>query len=163
MEPASPRNRCSSFRVHRPASPAARVPWELRSARTMSSRQSSHPKGPALWGRRGPANSAAILRRRRHSVFATIVDGLSFAECLRWRNGRLYVSDRCTRRILSVSADGGVETYARTPGVPSGIGFLPDGRLLIASMRERKVLRRERDGSIVEHADLSAFIYQPKP
>jgi sugar lactone lactonase YvrE len=91
------------------------------------------------------------------SEFATLVDGLSFTECPRWRNGRLYVSDRYTRRILAIATDGRVETYAQTPGLPAGVGFLPDGRLLITSMRDRKVLRRERDGSIIEHADLSTL------
>jgi sugar lactone lactonase YvrE len=90
-------------------------------------------------------------------VLTTLVDGLSFTECPRWRDGRLFVSDRYTRRVLAVSTDGTVETYARTAGLPAGLGFLPDGRLLIASMRDRKVLRREDDGSIVEHADLSAL------
>jgi sugar lactone lactonase YvrE len=90
-------------------------------------------------------------------MFATLIDGLSFTECPRWRDGRLYFSDRFTRRILAVSVDGSVETYARTDGLPAGIGFLPDGRLLIASMCDRKVLRRENDGAIVEHADLSAI------
>ncbi len=91
------------------------------------------------------------------SAFAILVDGLSFTECPRWRSGRLYVSDRYTRRILAISPDGEVETYARTPGYPAGLGFLPDGRLLITSMRDHKVLRREHDGSIVDHADLSAL------
>ncbi|MGD0913974.1 MAG: SMP-30/gluconolactonase/LRE family protein [Terracidiphilus sp.] len=90
-------------------------------------------------------------------MFTALIDGLSFTECSRWRDGRLYFADRYTRRILAVSIDGSVETYARTDGLPAGIGFLPDGRLLITSMRDRKVLRRERDGSIVEHADLSAL------
>jgi sugar lactone lactonase YvrE len=89
--------------------------------------------------------------------FATVVDGLSFTECPRWREGRLYVSDRYTRRILAIDPEGTVETYARTPGLPAGLGFLPDGRLLITSMRDRKVLRREHDGSLVEHADLSSL------
>jgi sugar lactone lactonase YvrE len=87
----------------------------------------------------------------------TLVEGLSFAECPRWRDGRLYVSDRYTGRILAISIDGNVETYAQTDGLPAGIGFLPDGRLLIASMRDHKILRRELDGAIVEHADLSAL------
>ena len=91
------------------------------------------------------------------SKFIPLLDGLSFTECPRWRDGRLYFSDRYTRRILAVSIDGFVETYARTDGLPAGIGFLPDGRLLIASMRDRKVLRREPDETIVEHADLSAL------
>jgi sugar lactone lactonase YvrE len=91
------------------------------------------------------------------STFTTLLDGLSFTECPRWRDGRLYFSDRYTRRILAVSIDGVVETYARTEGLPAGIGFLPDGRLLIASMLDHKILRREHDGSIVVHADLSAL------
>jgi len=87
------------------------------------------------------------------STFTTLLEGLSFTECPRWRDGRLYFSDRYTRRILALSADGSVETYVRTEGLPAGIGFLPDGRLLITSMRDRKVLRREHNGAIVEHAD----------
>ena len=91
------------------------------------------------------------------SAFTTLLDGLSFTECPRWREGRLYFTDRYTRSVLAVSVDGAVETYARTPGFPAGLGFLPDGRLLITSMRDHKILRRENDGSIVEHADLTAL------
>jgi sugar lactone lactonase YvrE len=89
------------------------------------------------------------------SDFTTLIDGLSFTECPRWRNGRLYFTDRHTRQVLAVTQDGATETYARTPGLPCGLGFLPDGRLLITSMLDRKILRREHDGSIVEHADVS--------
>ncbi|MGC1872777.1 MAG: SMP-30/gluconolactonase/LRE family protein [Acidobacteriaceae bacterium] len=91
------------------------------------------------------------------SQWTTLVSGLSFAECPRWRTGRLYVSDRYTRRVLAISIDGTVETYAHTTDQPAGIGFLPDGRLLIALMHDRKILRREHDGAMVEHADLSAL------
>jgi sugar lactone lactonase YvrE len=90
--------------------------------------------------------------------FTTFLDGLSFTECPRWHQGRLYFSDRYTQRVLAVSTDGTVETYASINGLPAGIGFLPDGRLLIASMRDHKILRREHDCSIVEHADLSALV-----
>ena len=89
--------------------------------------------------------------------FSTLIGGLSFTECPRWRGDRLYVTDRYTRRVLVLTEDGTAETFARTSGLPAGIGFLPDGRLLIASMLDRKILRREHDGSFVEHADLSAF------
>lgn len=91
------------------------------------------------------------------SAFTTLLDGLSFTECPRWRDGHLYVSDRYTRRVLAVSVDGAAETYACIAGLPAGLGFLSDGRLLITSMRDRKVLRREHDGAIVEHAGLSAL------
>ena len=91
------------------------------------------------------------------SDFTTLVSGLSFTECPRWRDGRLYISDFYTHRVLAVAMDGTAETLAHVPGQPSGLGFLPDGRMLIVSMRDRKILRRELDGSLVEHADLSSL------
>lgn len=87
--------------------------------------------------------------------FEELVSGMSFTECPRWREGRLYFSDFYTHRVLSAGMDGSVEVVAQVPGQPSGLGFLPDGRMLIVSMRDRRILRRERDGSLVEHADLS--------
>jgi len=88
------------------------------------------------------------------TTFTTLAGGLSFTECPRWRDGRLYVSDFYTHRVLALAMDGSMETLAHIPQQPSGLGFLPDGRMLIVSMRDRKILRRELDGSIVPHADL---------
>jgi sugar lactone lactonase YvrE len=87
----------------------------------------------------------------------TLIGGLSLTECPRWRDGRLYFSDFYTHRVLAVAMDGTAETIARVPQQPSGLGFLPDGRLLVVSMRDRKVLRREVDGTLVTHADLSGL------
>ncbi len=87
----------------------------------------------------------------------TLIGELSLTECPRWRDGRLYFSDFYTHRVLAVAMDGTAETIAHVPQQPSGLGFLPDGRLLIVSMRDRKVLRREFDGSLVTHADLSGL------
>ena len=87
--------------------------------------------------------------------FKPLISGLSFTECPRWRDGRLYISDFYTHRVLAVTMDGAAEIVAQVPGQPSGLGFLPDGRLLIVSMRDRSLLRREADGSLVMHADLS--------
>jgi sugar lactone lactonase YvrE len=95
------------------------------------------------------------------SAFTTLLSGLSFTEGPRWRDGRLYFSERYTRRVLAVSVDGAVETVARTEGLPCGLGFLPDGRLLIVSMLDCKILRREHDGSLAVHADLSALAPGP--
>jgi sugar lactone lactonase YvrE len=89
--------------------------------------------------------------------FTTLISGLSFTECPRWRDGRLYVSDFYTHRVLAVAMDGTAETLAHVPQRPSGLGFLSDGRMLIVSMRDRKLLRQEIDGSLVEHADLFAL------
>ncbi len=89
--------------------------------------------------------------------FTTLIGGLSFTECPRWRDGRLYVSDFYSHRVLAVAMDGTSETIANIPGQPSGIGFMPDGSMLIVSMRDRRILRRDLGGSLVEHADLSSM------
>lgn len=91
------------------------------------------------------------------SKFKPLIGGLSFTECPRWHDGRLYFSDFYTHRVLAVTLDGAIETIAEVSAQPSGLGFLPDGRMLIVSMRDRKILRRELDTSLVEHADLSSL------
>jgi sugar lactone lactonase YvrE len=87
--------------------------------------------------------------------FETLISGMSFTECPRWRNGKLYFSDFYSQRVLAVALDGTVQTIAEVPGRPSGLGFLPDGRLLIVSMRDRRIMLREFDSSLVEYSDLS--------
>lgn len=90
-----------------------------------------------------------------HPGLTTLAGGFSFLECPRWHQGRLWVSDFYTHRVVAIDARGTVETMARVPEQPSGLGFLPDGRALIVSMRNRRILRREASGDLVEHADLS--------
>jgi sugar lactone lactonase YvrE len=85
----------------------------------------------------------------------TLVGGGAFFECPRWRDGRLWVSDYWRCRVLAISPDGTTETVAEVPGSPSGLGWLPDGTLLVASMLENRLLRVE-NGATTQHADLSA-------
>lgn len=87
----------------------------------------------------------------------TIVNGISFAEGPRWYDGKLYFSDFYRHVVNAIGADGRLEVIAEVPSQPSGLGWLPDGRMLIVSMLDRKLLRREADGSLVEHADLSGI------
>lgn len=89
--------------------------------------------------------------------FQTLIGGLSFTECPRWHEGRLYFSDFYTHRVLAVRPGREAETVAVVEQQPAGLGFLPDGRMLIASMKDRRVLRREEDGTLAVHADLSAL------
>jgi sugar lactone lactonase YvrE len=83
-----------------------------------------------------------------------LADGFRFAEGPRWHDGRLWLSDQHDLVVKTVGLDGTVETVVDVPNQPSGLGWLPDGRLLVVSMTDRKVLRLEPDG-LVEHADLS--------
>jgi sugar lactone lactonase YvrE len=85
----------------------------------------------------------------------TVIEGMSFTECPRWHAGRLWFSDFYVGAVFSVAEDGtGRRTEAEVPGQPSGLGWLPDGRLLVVSQHDRRVLRREPDGTLVTHADL---------
>lgn len=87
----------------------------------------------------------------------TLVDGLRFGEGPRWHEGRLWFSDMHARTVFELSPEGTLEAICEVPQDPSGLGWLPDGRLLVVSMRDRRLLRREANGSLVEHADLSAL------
>lgn len=83
---------------------------------------------------------------------------LSFGEAPRWRGGDgLYLSDIHANRILRLAPDGALETVAAFDGPVSGLGWLPDGRLLVVSMHDRRLLRRDADGQFRVHADLSAI------
>lgn len=86
----------------------------------------------------------------------TVIDGFSYLEGPRWHDERIWFSDFYTHRVLSAQEDGSdLRVEASVPQQPSGLGWLPDGRLLIVSMRDRRLLRREADGTLVTHADLS--------
>jgi sugar lactone lactonase YvrE len=90
---------------------------------------------------------------------STVLGGLSYLECPRWHEGRIWVSDFYTHQVLSAREDGSdLRQEAEVPGQPSGLGWLPDGRLLVISQHDNRLLRREPDGSLVTHADLSAHV-----
>lgn len=91
---------------------------------------------------------------RELSVVAT---GLSFLESPRWHDDRLWVSDFHTRRVLAFDADGTMEEVASVAGQPGGLGFAPDGSLLVASMTDRRLLRADGAGALDEVADLSGL------
>ena len=86
-----------------------------------------------------------------------LASGYTYLEGLRWHEDRLWASDFYTGQVIAVDLAGKVETICHVPEQPSGLGWLPDGRLLISSMKDRKVLRRETDGTLAVHADLSAL------
>jgi sugar lactone lactonase YvrE len=88
-----------------------------------------------------------------------LMTGLVFGESPRWHDGRLWFSDMSASEVMAVDLAGQSEIVARVPTL--GLGFLPDGRLLIVSMRDGLLLRRERDDSLVTHADLTSLARHP--
>ena len=85
-----------------------------------------------------------------------VAQGLAFGEGPRWHEGHLWWSDMHGHQVSRL-VDGRVEKVCDVPNRPSGLGFLPDARMLVVSMVDKRVLRREYDGSLVTHADLSAL------
>jgi sugar lactone lactonase YvrE len=83
------------------------------------------------------------------------LDGLGFGESPRWHDGRLWFSDFIWHRVSSAGLAGDVRVEVELDDQPSGLGWLPDGRLLVVSMHKRQVLRHEPDGTLAVHADLS--------
>ena len=88
-------------------------------------------------------------------TLATLVGDGAFFENPRWHDGRLWVSDYWRYQVSAISPEGATEIVAGVPGSPSGLGWLPDGTLLVVSMQDNTLLRVE-DGATVQHADLSA-------
>ena len=86
-----------------------------------------------------------------------VVDGLAFAEAPRWHDGALWWSDMHGGQVGRL-ADGKIEAVCQVPMRPSGLGWLPDGRLLVVSMADKRLMRLEADGTLAVHADLSGLV-----
>jgi sugar lactone lactonase YvrE len=108
-----------------------------------------------------PIHRPLLQRWKEQSVAEVqlLLDGLSFAESLRWHQDRLWLADWSAQEIVAVDGQGRPEVMARVdfPAFPMCIDWLPDGRLLVVAARYGRLLRQEPDGSLVAHADLSGL------
>ncbi len=87
-----------------------------------------------------------------------LLTGLAMGESPRWHDGRLWLSDWGAQEIVAVDPSGRSEVILRVPFLlPFCIDWLRDGRLLVVSGREGLLLRRESDGSLTTHADLTSL------
>lgn len=88
----------------------------------------------------------------------TLVEGGSFFEGPRWHEGRWYVSDFYTHTVRAIDpSTGAEEVLMEVPGQPSGLGWMPDGSLLAVSMTDHRLLRRDPDGTVTVHADVTEY------
>jgi sugar lactone lactonase YvrE len=84
-----------------------------------------------------------------------LIEGGTYFECPRWHEGRWWVSDFYRHAVFAYDAEGHEEKVIEVASQPSGLGWMPDGDLLVVSMKDRRVLRRSLDGAVSEHADVS--------
>ena len=86
----------------------------------------------------------------------TLMDGLTFGEGPRWYEDKFYFSDFYSHKVYTLDLEGNYEVIVEVPNQPSGLGWMPDGTMLIVSMKDRKLLSF-RDNALEERADLSGL------
>ena len=95
-----------------------------------------------------------------------LLDNIAFGEGPRFHDNKLYFSDMMagyasdvkteSGEVIAVDlATGSTEVILKLDTKPSGLGWLPDGTMLVVSMQDQKLLRMQPDGSVSQHADLS--------
>src|SRR5918998_5352036 len=134
---------------HPRSTPPDRSPRESSGSMSRTARQLLRPLERARKG--------AQPRRINMHGLRTITTGLRMGESPRWHDGRVWLSDMGANEVVAVDATGASEVVAVVPGMPMGLGWLPDGRMLIVSSQDGRLLRREPDGSTATHADLSGL------
>ncbi len=90
-----------------------------------------------------------------------LMSGLMFPESPRWHDDRLWVADWGAQELVAVNLQGESDVIVNVPSFPFSIDWLPDGCLLIVSASTGQLLRRERDESMVTHADLTGLSDHP--
>ena len=92
----------------------------------------------------------------------TLMTGVQLGESPRWHEGRLWFSDWGAEEIVAVNLEGTSEVMLRgAAALPFSIDWLPDGRLLIVSGQDGRLLRAEADGTLATHADLTGLSEHP--
>ena len=90
-----------------------------------------------------------------------LMEGIVFGESPRWHGGQLWFSDWGAGQVIALVPGGSHQVVATVRSFPMCIDFLPDGRLLVVDSAQRRLLRREPDGSLVRYADLADVSQKP--
>ena len=91
----------------------------------------------------------------------TLMTGIGLGESPRWHDGRLWFCDWGAQEVIALDLEGKSEVIVRMPSMPFCIDWLLDGRMLIVSARDGLLLRREHNGSLTTHADLTGVSRHP--
>ena len=84
--------------------------------------------------------------------------GLAFGESPRWHDGRIWFANWGTQQIVAVDGADRAEVTATVPTtIPYCFDWHPDGRLLVVSGQEQRLLQQASDGSFTTLADVAAF------
>jgi sugar lactone lactonase YvrE len=94
------------------------------------------------------------------SSLNVLVEGLQFSEAPRWRDGALWFSDFYRQQVLRADLRGHLDVVATVPASPSGLGWRPDGTLLVVSMHDCRLLACT-DGETTTVAELSGYVPGP--
>jgi sugar lactone lactonase YvrE len=99
------------------------------------------------------------------STLQRLLTGIAFGESPRWHETRLWFADWGAQEIVAVDLAGERELIVRVdfPSFPLSFDWLADGRLVLVSAREGRLLCREADGSLAVHADLSGLVGRGHP
>lgn len=89
----------------------------------------------------------------RTEVAAT---GLAFPEGPRWHGGCIWFTDQHAHTVNRIDSESRMQIVAHTDDLPGGLGWLPDGTLLVVYMTQRRIMRLTGDG-LVPYADLSGY------
>ena len=86
-----------------------------------------------------------------------LANGFCFGEGPRWFEGLVWFSDMLGEAVHTVTLSGEVSTLALAGHSPSGLGFRPDGTLLIVSTERRQVLGYDGE-TVTTVADLAGVV-----
>ena len=86
----------------------------------------------------------------------TVTSGLAFPEAPRWHAHKLWFTDQHAASVYQLTSEGRLSLFATTDDRPGGLGWLPDGSLLVVYMTQRRLMRRA-ENHWVEYADLSSL------
>jgi sugar lactone lactonase YvrE len=89
-----------------------------------------------------------------------LVDTLRFPEGPRWHEGKLWCCDYFAQRVINIDLQGNVQAVVSLPDIPSALGWTLEGKLLVVSGTQRKLLKLEESG-LEEVADLSDLVSAP--